>query len=139
MPQLLHSLRCSGLTSSQARGSGPFTAPQRNSPALTLPSFAHTDGNDSELSSGFANGPSQSSSSNILNHKDTKLGLKALQQIEPVTLSHLDFSFLSFHSSCTAAAGMLTAVGSITLLMMCLGTDVSFASTPPLLPAFGAE
>lgn len=79
----------------------------------------------------------RSSSLNILNQKDNKLKLNTLLQTKSVIPSHLDFPFL-FDSSCMAAARTLTAVGSITLLMMCSGTDVVLCIYPSS-PTFGAE
>lgn len=75
---------------------------------------------------------------NILNSNDIKVRLNSLLQKKSIMFSHLDFSFLSFHSSPTAAAGILTAVGSITLLMTCSGADV-FLHIYCSSPTFGAE
>jgi len=82
-------------------------------------------------------GQARRSSLNILNQKDMKLKLNTLPQTKSVMLFHLDFPFLS-DSSRVAAAGTLTAVGSITLLMICSGTDVVLCIYPSS-PTFGAE
>lgn len=108
------------------------------SPALTLSDFGDTP-NITDRSFHLALQMSKQQLLSILNSNYIKLRLNSLLQKKSIMFSHLDFfSFLSFHSFPAAAAGILTAVGSITLLMTCSGTDV-FPHIYPSSPTFGAE